>query len=376
MEKINDEKKVDTFCIIVILLTLLPPVFSVFFGILSVRISAYLMCSLIALVFLLKNKDLYVRKFSKKTLSILFYYLFWVVILFSNYYSISTIYAKEKTISIIYLIIIPVILIHYSLLSIPNSRSILKKFESKALKISKVSVVFFVIFLLFFRLNDEGRIILPGLSNSIWISRYLGILFLIITMITIKRKFVKSNFLYSLICILLMLFIGSRTPLISLIICLMIISFKYYSFSKNIFVYFTSAFFIYISSVFLTKSYLFETDFYSLIERQDFLDFILSAKFDSFSGAGIGSFGVLFTGKDKILYPHNIFLELFIENGYIGLLLFIVLLYTFFKNFEINIINVLVVYTLINSLSSGDITGNNLIFIFMFVSLYTKLNNI
>ncbi|HGY54387.1 MAG TPA: hypothetical protein ENK44_01670 [Caldithrix abyssi] len=43
--------------------------------------------------------------------------------------------------------------------------------------------------------------------------------------------------------------------------------------------------------------------------------------FHFFFGYGIGSFGVLFSGYDGRLYPHNMFLETWFELGFIGLLI-------------------------------------------------------
>lgn len=41
-----------------------------------------------------------------------------------------------------------------------------------------------------------------------------------------------------------------------------------------------------------------------------------------FFGYGLGSYGVLYAGFDERAYPHNILLEVFVETGFIGLMIF------------------------------------------------------
>jgi len=63
-------------------------------------------------------------------------------------------------------------------------------------------------------------------------------------------------------------------------------------------------------------------------------------------GEGTGNFGFLFYGSDVQAYPHNIFVELFYENGVIGLLLFLSLLFsTLWRSIHINIRMNRVLYT-------------------------------
>jgi len=78
---------------------------------------------------------------------------------------------------------------------------------------------------------------------------------------------------------------------------------------------------------------------------------------DSVLGYGIGSFGVLHNGIDGRSYPHNIFLEIWIEAGLLGLLVFLVFLWMVFtKNLNgIRYISIVVlVYVLLNSLKSSS----------------------
>ncbi len=74
-------------------------------------------------------------------------------------------------------------------------------------------------------------------------------------------------------------------------------------------------------------------------------------------GHGVGSFGILEKGYDHRSYPHNIFLEIMVELGFVGLLAFILFLVQVFrKNSKgIKYIGVLVLfYLLLNSMKSSS----------------------
>lgn len=95
-------------------------------------------------------------------------------------------------------------------------------------------------------------------------------------------------------------------------------------------------------------------------------------------GKGFGSFGHYYTGESAYDYPHNLFLELLSELGMIGLFALILLLFVAFvrffklsklKNVRNNnlflavIITFLVVF--VNSMVSGDINSNRMMFTFL-----------
>jgi len=88
-------------------------------------------------------------------------------------------------------------------------------------------------------------------------------------------------------------------------------------------------------------------------------------------GAGSGDFGYLYTKEDVRDYPHNIFSEILYENGIINLLIFLsFIFYSLFltrKNKSIHLAFSIISfnYFLINSLFSGDLINNNLLFGFL-----------
>ena len=92
-------------------------------------------------------------------------------------------------------------------------------------------------------------------------------------------------------------------------------------------------------------------------------------------GHGIGAWPILINVDDIRAYPHNIVLEMAVELGIIGLLLFsIIIVYTILllkveKNHSLNSIRVillmLLVFTGSNSMVSGDILDNRILFVIM-----------
>ncbi len=85
-------------------------------------------------------------------------------------------------------------------------------------------------------------------------------------------------------------------------------------------------------------------------------------------GHGLGSFPVLYWNEDARSYPHNIFLELAVETGTVGVLLLLLLLFTAFRNLTSVgrlhddplrlLVAVLVVNAFLQVMISGDIPDN------------------
>ena len=97
-----------------------------------------------------------------------------------------------------------------------------------------------------------------------------------------------------------------------------------------------------------------------------------------FFGQGTGSFGLSYVGQDIRVYPHNIFLELWAENGIIGVVFFLIMIgYTLGKT----IVKLLTIkgrereisksllalgcFMFFNSMLSGDINDNRMLFTFL-----------
>ncbi|MDD3686961.1 MAG: O-antigen ligase family protein [Bacteroidales bacterium] len=94
------------------------------------------------------------------------------------------------------------------------------------------------------------------------------------------------------------------------------------------------------------------------VEQLNFgLELVTDNKFDSMFGYGLGSFGVMYSGHDGRAYPHNVFLEIWIEAGLLGLGIFLAFLWIIFtKNLNgTKYINMLVlIFILLNALKSSS----------------------
>jgi hypothetical protein len=80
-------------------------------------------------------------------------------------------------------------------------------------------------------------------------------------------------------------------------------------------------------------------------------------------GLGIGSFGILYEGVDERNYPHNVVLEIWFELGFLGIIMFIMLLLIYFKKIRLRLNFVLIfIYLLLNSLKSYSLIDLRIMF--------------
>lgn len=93
-------------------------------------------------------------------------------------------------------------------------------------------------------------------------------------------------------------------------------------------------------------------------------------------GEGVGSFGVLESGKDQRSYPHNVFLEIMVELGSIGLLFFLLFSYFITKNIKTKkyVTSWVILYIIINISKSNSIIDLRMFFILM--AIYNLEGNI
>lgn len=295
---------------------------------------------------------------------------FFTWVLISKLYSPSVLYSAEKANSIIYNTLIPIFVIFccYCYVKYDYSANYLLE---KYFFYCSVSLTFCCFFLLFFlgTTGPDGRATLPGIDNPIWVSRFFGMLTLVMLLYNQANKSKWIFFPVILLGFFCMFYSGSRTPLVALIL----VMFVKFAYEYNVRIVFKRVFpftFIFLIAYFINSdSYIFDTDFYSLHERFGIFSKLLADHdWKYFLGYGLGSFGVVFTGNDVNFYPHNVFIEIFFEMGIIGLSLFTLVLYFFCKRFAGGVISYLTIYYFILSLTSGDIPGNNVFFVLLFVS--------
>jgi O-antigen ligase len=104
------------------------------------------------------------------------------------------------------------------------------------------------------------------------------------------------------------------------------------------------------------------------MSRTDLIDRALEFTFQNATttafGHGIGSFGVLYLEVDQRAYPHNIFLEMWVETGLVGLVLLIGFLVSCFRSADKNaaITQLVLMYWIMNSLKSHTIIDLKVLF--------------
>lgn len=374
MQKNTYKKIIDRnlyFNFFFILIVLFPVIISFVFKLFGLSIPSYLFIMIILVIslFSISNNLLTISKSSLK----LVFFLFFIWILYSLNYTPSVIASKQKAIEIFYNTIFPVLLIEFFFLFSKSKTIDFKSFETHLLKYSYLLLWFvFLGYLLFRKADIGGRYTLPGVDNVIWFSRFVGMLLLIILCCD---KLKNSNYVLYLCSIFIAVFLmygsGSRGAIMSVLIVYFVKQ-SYLKSKKRIFLQMTVIGLFITMGFYFIGGYVFETNFYSLYARLDLFEFFFDYDLQYLKGTGIGSYSLFFLGEDVIYYPHNIFLELFFENGLIGLFLFCLILYIFFDSFKYNIIFFLALFYFITSLVSGDIPGNNNLFILLFFSAYAN----
>ncbi len=91
-------------------------------------------------------------------------------------------------------------------------------------------------------------------------------------------------------------------------------------------------------------------------------------------GSGIGSYGIEAYGIDYRAYPHNVFLEIFVELGAIGLILFIVFLAItlIIGKKDRSSMQYVLIYMFLNILKSSSLVDIRLLFILIMLHWYQK----
>ena len=101
-------------------------------------------------------------------------------------------------------------------------------------------------------------------------------------------------------------------------------------------------------------------------------------------GNGAGDYGSLEHGKDESGYPHNLIIEIFYEYGLVGFLILSILIlnilrkvyFAFIGSNRYNaIIMSIVLYFIINSMFSGDVTYNFSFVLYYIIFYFTYEKN-
>ncbi len=349
-----------------------PAFFSLFYGVIGVKIPVEFTMYLFLLVgvFLLRvNSGDYKIQLINSWFN-LYYLLFLCIIVVFFIYPMHFQTAEDKLFRLLYLIVFKIFalsLLNYKYLY--NNKASL--YRNLAYSSSLILCLFFVFYQLGFtaNYNDSTREVLVGFLNPIWFSRFVAdFCFIIIFYMLIKKKF-NFVFLVSIFFGLLLLFSsGSRGPFVALLVTVyFFIYIRYYDYRKKI---------ILVSLVLggtvlpFAVVLLMNFNMYSVIARQEYIFKSMGFIMNNAWGYGFSSFGMLVRGVDVIAYPHNIFFEILVEIGVVGFFVFLLLLKRA-KGYltSDNIFSFLFIMSLINAQFSGDLIGNSYIFIYLFLSI-------
>ncbi len=338
---------------------------------------------LISIVFYYSKEKIPLQYSKNNLFALIFLVLFYVWLLITLFYTPSKSYSYQKA-----LLFIPNLLA-FAYPLVFKKFNIAKFFRIVSLILPIISVVFINIYLEYSNSgNSDVELFESILGLYLVCATLLGINVLVIA--CSKEKIFKSSLMSAgvlTISLLMMLILGARGPLLFCLVILLIfmgyklvLTFYYqkiliseirkilYGFLVvvmflGLFLFFGDELNYLIRRSLVRFELLMPSDGntnnmgHSVDVRVDQLNFgmeLITDNFqDSMLGYGIGSFGILHTGKDGRSYPHNIFLEIWIEAGLIGLLAFFVFLWMIFsKNINgIRYISILVlIYILMNSL--------------------------
>ena len=349
-----------------------PAFFSLFYGVVGVKIPVEFTMYLFLLVgvFLLRaNSGDYKIQLVNSWFN-LYYLLFLCIIVVFLIYPIHFHTAEDKFFRLLYLIVFKIFalsLLNYKY--IYHNKVIL--YRNLAFSSSFILCLFFVSYQLGFtaNYNDSTRKVLVGFLNPIWFSRFVAdFCFIIIFYMLIKKKF-NFVFLVSIFFGLLLLFSsGSRGPFVALLVTVyFFIYIRYYDYRKKIVLV---SLVLGVTVLPFAVVLLMNFNMYSVIARQEYIFKSMGFIMNNVWGYGFSSFGMLVRGVDVIAYPHNIFFEILVEMGILGFFVFLLLLKRakgYLKSD--NIFSFLFIMSLINAQFSGDLVGNSYIFIYLFLSI-------
>lgn len=368
--------KNDTVAIKVLLcITILPNLLSVILALVGIKSLISLIAYSIGFLFLPMLKC----KTQKLGTAILPIMLFMGFFLFSYSYSVAKITSWDKFVSVIYNIILPLLLIIFLFRKKIDAFIIENNFFYSLKKYSTFILVMLAGLLLagFTETGDdaEGRLTVIGMRNAIWCSRFVGFLILpSVVCFLSERKLTFMDVIGFLCALYIMISSGSRGPILSILVVILVSLFPKMKIRYRV-ITLMSVFIVYEAFMMFSERFTSGSAEYSNLARIEFINNILDSKFNIWRGVGIGSFGLFMYGEDSFSYPHNLFFETYVETGVAGLLLLTLALVATIRKCKLtSYYFMFTVYFFANAMVSGDITGNNYLFVFAALILltYTK----
>jgi len=324
--------------------------------------------------------------------------LFFVVVFISLPFTRAPEYASLKVVQMIgYFFLLPLVLI--------NTIRVGKQ-EDYFINGLFLAGIFFIATTLYYYGNPYSvlksasrffRLQLGSGGNPIMTSRYLGLSVITFVYFILVRKSIllkASSFLFASVAFMYMVSTGSKGPMASLLLSLLVFVFFATKYRK------TCAITLIVCGVIsgflllmLLPPEFISQRFFSKIENLsgrlpvllNTINYLFHADFiQLLLGHGLGDFGFFSLGRDTRMYPHNIFIEILFETGMVGLILFLWwVLYPVKVFFKINKFKLdaaggfflsVYLYSIINAQSSGDLPTNY--FIPLFAALLVGHTNI
>ncbi|MCF2132036.1 O-antigen ligase family protein [Strepomyces sp. STD 3.1] len=362
---------------------------------------------------LLINKANYRKKLiSKKIIThfVLFLLLFGFI-LFSNFYTLGSNYSIQKTLKFSTLTTWAFLGVYFLINNKTNLRNFLK-----SLAIISLVMALYTVSGLKGNSDPTGGFTSVAGDNYLGLGRASGLGALIFISLYVTANSTKIKRLLSICSVLIiitaLLSSGSRMPLISFIIVLLIVFFASFKIRKGLIHvkkgtgYFLALLGLGIVSILSLAS----TGAFDTVIRRVSILFTETGGGTSaegrleryetayevwtnhpFFGTGIGSFPLHFSGLDAAGYPHNIILEFLSELGLIGLLIFtLFILYpiyilirkgkttSVFLHSEILTVLFCFMFLFLNACTTGDINDNRLLLTFnslILISLILHTDN-
>lgn len=285
--------------------------------------------------------------------------------------------STEKTLLISYNILLPILVL--LLFDSRNGENLylfplLSKNVFHAL--INLSVISLFLFFFFKENGQDGRYVLPGLENPIWLGRHFGGLIISLLLFN-PRTFSIYGLLgyhFLVICLFIVLLtIQARGPIFATFLLGAYILTRKLVLSPllKIIGRFVSLILLLVSTYGVYLYLLQGEKLHSMIIRLGLLQKVKIFSLLTFTGNGLGSWGPIVLGIDKRAYPHNMIVEILFEFGLLGFVLLSIWLWTFLKYSYNSLFYYLGIYFFIGAMVSGDIPGNNYFFISTVVVILT-----
>ncbi len=291
-----------------------------------------------------------------------------VLFLISNFYTISTEYAESKTLATI----INLYCFLYPILFFRNDDF---KFLRSVMMVFNIVILAILVYL-----YATGKFIVFQMSETT-LESYLGFVVpnylsigtfmaaVIIMFIPDRRLATRA---VSVFAVIMLFLLGGRGPLLFLPLIFII----YYFLTGERKLFTVKNFFLAGVALFLFLTFFdfggIDFERFNLFKNAgedastlDRLDF-LTTSYNSvdkhlWTGRGIGSSGIILSGQDIMLYPHNLFVESLLEVGLLGGLLYLALyivlgreIWKVRKNRELLAVGLVAVYLFFQDLKSGS----------------------